>query len=995
MNLFAAAILLALAADPASDAKDNSAPIPFRIPDDLKFELLLKEPDVRQPVHLSFDERGRLWVVQFLQYPAPAGLKPLSHDSYWRAQYDKVPPPPPNHFVGEDKITIHEDTDGDGQFDKQKTFVEGLNIVTAVCRGRGGVWMTNPPYLLFYPDRNNDDVPDGDPEVHLEGFGLEDTHSVVNSLCWGPDGWLYAAQGSTVTGQVKHYGVDEKPVHSLGQHIWRYHPETKRYEIFSEGGGNAFGVEVDSAGRVFSGYNGGDTRGFHYVQGGYLQKGFNKHGPLSNPYSFGYFPPMAHNQVQRFTHTFAIYEGNTLPEQYHGTLFGVSPLLHHVVMSKFEPDHSTFKSQDIGHAVATDDPRFIPVDIKLGSDGALYVADWYDNQCAHTKNQEGQIDKSDGRIYRLTAKDAGPQKPEDLSKLSSAQLVERLKHPNKWQRQVALRLLADRRDEQVVPTLRKLLVDDHGQLALESLWAINLCGGLDEATALTALDHTNPQVRLWTVRLLCDEKKVSSPILARLIKLAESEPNVEVRSQLACSARRLPVADDLAIVRKLLAHAEDADEPRLPLLLWWAIEAKVNSDPNSPLSSPRGEGPGVRGVIDLFRDPEIWKLPIVERHLTERLMRRFAATGSRKDLLVCAELLKLAPRPDDVKRLMTGFETAYSGRPLTNLPDELATALAAYSSQSTSLGLRQGRKEAVDDALQTLADAKADRSKQIQYVQILGEVSQPRCVPSLTKLATASVDGALQAIALGSLARYDDPSIAPAVLGAYNGMTDDVRSAAEALLVSRSASALAFLKAIDAKQIDATRVPNDVVQRLTRFKDPEITELVRRHWGEMKPLATAEARAEITRIATLLRSGEGVPKLGKPLYMNSCGKCHQLFGEGGKVGPDLTSYNRDDLDRMLLNVVNPSAEIREGFGTVTVVTSDGRVLSGILAEQDSQVVVLRTTETAELPIPRSDIEEITASPQSIMPEGLLKQYNEEQLRHLFGYLRMTQPLIDK
>src|SRR5204863_5107296 len=149
----------------------------FHVADDLEIEPLLAEPIVAQPVFLNFDERGRMWVVQYRQYPSPAGLKMMSRDNVWRAVYDKVPPPPPHHFRGEDKITIHEDTDGDGIFDKHKTFVEGLNICTAVERGRGGVWVLNPPYLLFYADANGDDVPDGDPVVHLAGFGLEDTHS--------------------------------------------------------------------------------------------------------------------------------------------------------------------------------------------------------------------------------------------------------------------------------------------------------------------------------------------------------------------------------------------------------------------------------------------------------------------------------------------------------------------------------------------------------------------------------------------------------------------------------------------------------------------------------------------------------------------------------------------------------------------------------------------------------------------------------------------------
>ena len=305
----------------------------FTVADDLRIELMLAEPTIAQPVFLNFDERGRMWVVEYRQYPEPAGLTMLSRDSVWRIVYDKIPLPPPAGVRGRDRITIHEDSDGDGTLDKHSTFVDGLNIATACARGRGGVWVLNPPYLLFYPDRNNDDVPDGDPEVHLEGFGLEDTHSVVNSLCWGPDGWLYAAQGSTVTGRVKRPGTDQKPVHSMGQLIWRYHPETRRYEVFAEGGGNAFGVAIDAKGRIFSGHNGGDTRGFHYVQGSYSRKGFDKHGPLSNPYAFGYFNAMKHPKVPRFTHTFVIYDGGALPAGYNGKLLGVARCWSHVRFS--------------------------------------------------------------------------------------------------------------------------------------------------------------------------------------------------------------------------------------------------------------------------------------------------------------------------------------------------------------------------------------------------------------------------------------------------------------------------------------------------------------------------------------------------------------------------------------------------------------------------------------------------------------------------------------
>src|SRR4029079_12470738 len=149
------------------------------------------EPAVEQPLFMTFDRRGRLWVVQYRQYPFPAGLKVVEYDQYLRARLDKVPAPPPLGDKGADKITVFEDTDGDGKYDKHKDVITGLNICSSLAVGHGGIWVLNPPYLLFYPDADGDDVPDSDPEVRLSGFGLEDTHSVANSLRFGPDGWLY------------------------------------------------------------------------------------------------------------------------------------------------------------------------------------------------------------------------------------------------------------------------------------------------------------------------------------------------------------------------------------------------------------------------------------------------------------------------------------------------------------------------------------------------------------------------------------------------------------------------------------------------------------------------------------------------------------------------------------------------------------------------------------------------------------------------------------
>jgi putative heme-binding domain-containing protein len=954
----------------------------FHVFDDLEWEQVLAEPVVAQPVFLNFDERGRMWVVQYRQYPHPAGLRMVSRDNVWRAVYDKVPQPPPHGVRGADKITLHEDTDGDGKFDRHKTFVDGLNIATSVCRGRGGVWVLNPPYLLFYPDANDDDVPDGDPVVHLAGFGLEDTHSVVNSLRWGPDGWLYAAQGSTVTANILRPGLDKEPIaHTMGQQIWRYHPETRRFEVFSEGGGNAFGCEIDEAGRIFSGHNGGNTRGFHYMQGAYLQKGFEKHGPLSNPYAFGYFPAMLHNDADRFTHNFIVYAGGALPESYTGRLFGVEPLQGRVVLSEVSATGSTFRTRDLGYPVRSDDKWFRPVDIKTGPDGAIYVCDWYDRQVNHYRNHEGQIDATNGRIYRLKRRGAKPGERFDLRRSSSLELMALLRHPNKWFRQTALQMLAERRDGALVPALEKQVDSETGPLALESLWAVNLCGGLDAGRAARWLTHPNPQVRLWTVRLLADANSVPEPLRDPLRQLAGAEPNVEVRAQIACSLRRLPASQGFPVLRALLDHDEDARDPRLPLLLWWVIEDKAESDREA--------------VLHLFGDSPLWHRPLVEEHLLERLMRRYAQAGGRKNLLTAARLLDLAPDEAHSRRLMAGFEEAFKGRALAGLPQELLAAMSRHNAGSTALGLRQLRPEAVQTALKTIADPRSPEARRLELLGVLADVKVPESVPVLVHLLQESSEkqGVLRRAALAALQPQDDPAIAGQVLAVHPRLDRESQGAAQNLLASRPPWLQAFLKAVQAGTVPRDSVSPALVRRIRQQKDPALAQVATQIWGPAGAPTTAEMDRKIHQLAAHIQGGKGDPYTGRELFTATCAGCHRLFGRGGEVGPDLTTYKRDDLEVMLLNIVNPSAEIREGFENYLVETKDDRSLNGFLVEQDAQVVVLRGIDGQTTSLDRAAISEMRVAGSSLMPEGLLDPMTGQQVRDLFAYLRSTQPLV--
>ncbi len=952
----------------------------FVTPNDLKFQLAVGDPDIAQALFMSFDARGRMWLIEYRQYPEIAGLKMVSQDKFLRRVYDKVPPPPPHHDKGRDRISIHEDTDGDGFYDKHAVFVDGLNLATSVAVGRGGVFVTNPPYLLFYPDKNGDDVPDGDPEVLLEGFGLEDSHSVANSLRFGPDGWLYGAQGSTVSGKVKRFGTKDPTVDSMGQLIWRYHPERKLYEIFAEGGGNTFGVEIDAQGRIFSGHNGGDTRGFHYVQGGYLQKGFGKHGALSNPFAFGYFAQMKHHSVARFTHNFIIYEGNELPDAYRGRLYGVEPLQGQVVMSEIMPFKASFETRDLSRVVKTDDAWFRPVDIKAGPDGSIYVADLYEQRIDHSSHYAGRIDRTNGRVYRLTSKAGLKQPSVNYTKATEAELIAALDSLNKWQRQAALVVIGDRKSASMIPKLRDRLKTLTGQAALESLWALHLSGGLTDEVAELLLKHEDQFVRAWTVRLLCDDYSVEPQIARALAEVAGHESYLSVRGQLASSAKRLPAKDALPIIRNLLKYDEDATDIFQPLLIWWAIEAKAT-----------GEG---RDLIlsAVLNDKDVWNRPLVKEHLTERLMKRYAISGTREELMAAAKLLKQAPNKESTDKLLKGFEEAYKGRSLSGIPSDLVDAIAASGGGSTVLKLRQGNADAMKIAGAAVVNAKHAKAERLDFLRVFGEIRRSEFIPVLLDVVTKEQDQDLLAAALTALQAFDDLRIGQQVVPRLKQIPGDARLVAETLLASRKVWATELLQAVDDGSLKPADVSDAALRKITLHDDAKIKTLVSKHWGSIAGATSDDMKKEIARLMDLLGQGSGNPYKGKQLFREHCGKCHKLFDEGGQIGPDLTSFKRDNLERVLTNVVNPSLEIREGFENYIIETTDGRVVNGFLADKDNQVVVLRGIDGQNLIFRRDEIEEMHVTPKSVMPEGTLSKLNEQQLRDLFAYVRATQPV---
>jgi len=960
----------------------------FRFPDDLALDLVLSEPRITQPVFLNFDHRGRLWVVQYNQYPYPKGLKVLSMDQHIRAQFDRIPEPPPEGVKGADKITFFEDSDGDGSFDKQTDAIEGLNIATSVALGRGKIWVLDPPYLLAYRDGDNDGIPEGQPEVHLRGFGLEDTHAVANSLRWGPDGWLYGAQGSTCTANVS--SSVSKNVSFNGQAIWRYHPETHIFEIFAEGGGNTFDVEIDDKGRLYSGDN-GVTRGRYYKQGAYYLRSLGKHGVFTNPYAFGNLRDMElTGDKKRFTHAFIRYQEQNLPEGYHDRMIAINPLQSYLQLSRFETDGSSFKVDDERRILETADHWFRPVDITTGPDGAVYVADWYDSRLSHVDPRD-TWSKSTGRVYRLRNKSIKESYPKfDISSFSNERLIQLLSDKNRWFRQQALLEIGNRKDMSAVPPLSDLLKSQVGQTALEALWAINLSGGFNDSVALAALHHADPFVRMWSVRLLGDANNVSPEISAALSALAAEEVHPEVRSQLAASAKRLPGPQAISIIRNLLKKDEDANDPDLPLQVWWALESKAASDRNA--------------VLDLFKERSIWNNPLVVNTILERLMQRWVMEGGDQNYSACAQLLRSSPSASHAKPLINGIQEALRGRDVTDLSPELVSALrpfqSEYRNESVALALRQGNQKEIDRALGIIADQMAEIGLRLSYIRIFGEINEPRSIPVLLKLLEGNQSsGAVKQASLEALARYDDPEIGARVTSAYpNYLRFDpqVRNAALSLLAQREVWAEQLLNAIDRKKqpgenfiphtIDKSDVSESIARQLILLDDRIITETVNRLWPNVIPASSSEKTNRIAQVYGILKAGSGNESNGRMLFSNRCATCHRFFNEGTEIGPDLTGYDRKNISDLLANIIDPNAYIREGYVTYHITTADKRSITGTLKAQSGSTITIQPFSGETLTLNKDQVVTMVEQKTSLMPEGLLNGLEDQQVRDLIAYL---------
>jgi putative membrane-bound dehydrogenase-like protein len=945
--------------DPVEAAKAMTVPEGFNV------TLFAGEPDVKQPIAMALDDRGRLWVVEAFSYPIrqPEG-------------------------EGKDRILIFEDTDGDGRFDTSKVFMDNLNLVSGMELGFGGVWIGAAPELLFIPDADGDDKPDGPPQVLLDGWGYQDTHETLNAFNWGPDGWLYGCHGVFTHSRVGKPGTPDAERVPINAGVWRYHPTKHVFEVFAEGTSNPWGVDFNDRGQCFV------TACviphlYHMIQGGRYQRQAGQH---FNPYTYddiqtiakhrhwiGDTPHSGNNRSDAagggHAHSGAMfYLGGAWPEEYRDQLFMNNIHGARLNVDKMERSGSGYSGDRAPDFLFANDSWSQILYFTYGPDGQVYMIDWYDaNQCHH-----GDVpghDRSNGRIFKISYGDAKPA-PVDLKKLSDDELVELLANKNDYFVRHARRILQERGGNPALyGKLAKIAYGDGDEThRLRALWALHSTGGMNDKYTIRGLHNQSDYVRGWSVQLALENGHASKELEKELAKLAATDSSPVVRMYLASAALRLPIEQSFPLVNLLVTHAEDSGDHNLPLLYWYGAE-RITAD------SPQ------HGLKLLAQT----KIPLVREYLIRRL------TQTRDDAVLNAVIETLVKKPWSVEedRLVLGaLRLGLQGRRQVTMPKHwgdvygrlLRSDDSAVRTDAAALALLFGDADQLAMQRKLLLSDERSAAERAAALQALVNVRATGLAKDLQGLVEHPE---LSEAVLRALAAYDDAETPKAVLAAYGKLDPAAKRAALNTLSARPEYAVAVLDAVTRQELPASDFSAEILRQLRSHEDQRVQEAMAKIWGAVRdtPEDKAKLIAHLKELLVTPASGESVADafLGRAMFDKTCKQCHTLFGAGAKVGPELTGSNRADLDYLLSNIVDPSAVIGKAYQVQVFELEDGRVVNGIVSNEDDNNVTVVTAD-ATLVIPKVEIADRATSEKSMMPDDLVSQLGEREIRSLVAYL---------
>jgi putative membrane-bound dehydrogenase-like protein len=1001
---------------------DKSSPMPgsealakLKLPAGFKATLFAAEPDVQNPIAMTWDARGRLWVAENYTYAERA----QKFDLRLR-----------------DRVLIFEDTDGDGRFDTRKVFTDEVQMLTSVEVGRGGVWLMCPPQMIFIPDRNGDDVPDGAPEVVLDGFTVppENYHNFANGLRFGPDGWLYGRCGASSPGEIGAPGTPADQRIPMRGTIWRYHPQRKVVEALSGGTTNPWGHDWDEHGELFfiNTVNGHLWHGFagaHFVRPHTIDPNPRTYGLIDQHADHWHFDTAEGWTKSRDGKADAlggghahvgmmIYQGDNWPAEYRGRLLTWNMHGHRANQEILERQGSGYVGRHGPDFMLAGDPWFRGMEFSYGPDGGVFVLDWSDTGECH---ESTGVHRTSGRIYKITYGDPKRVEIGDLAKLSVSELVQLHTHSNEWfSRQSRLELAGRTMTARGLGNASELLrglFKNQGDVVvkLRALWTLYAVGAADEAFLRAQLRHSDEHVRAWAVRLLSDSWPLdttlsqrpsrgpegregmklqalanelrnpqsemirslgpSADCLAELVDLARTDPSGLVRLALASTLQRLPtMAQRLELAGSLAVRKEDASDHNLPMLIWYGLIPVADADS--------------AGLAKLAAKCE---LPLTRKFIARRL-----AEDIERNPAPLNELLTLtSAKPevfqsdilDGVADGLTGWRKAKKPAVWDAFAQKLANAAnTALRDRVRDLSVVFGDGRALGEVKKVALDKDADLNVRKVALQTLID-NRP---PDLRQLCEQLLDVRfLNPVAARGLATFDDPAIGVKLARAYRQFHPSEQAQLLATLVSRPTFADALLTAVAERRIPRADISPFHARQMRSLNDAVLNKKLAEVWGEFRDSTAdkqeliAKWKAQFTPAALT----QADKSRGRVIFNTACASCHALYGEGGKIGPDLTGGGRDNLDYLLENIADPSAVVTADFRMSVVNLKDGRVLNALVAGKTERTLTLKTmTET--LTVERGEVGSVQESSLSLMPEGLLEALTPDQARDLIAYLML-------
>jgi putative membrane-bound dehydrogenase-like protein len=927
------------------------------VPEGFEVKLFAGEPDVKQPIAMAIDHRGRLWVAEAYSYPQrqPEGK-------------------------GKDRILIFEDSDGDGKFDKRTVFMEGLNLVSGLEVGFGGVWIGAAPYLMFVPVKEGEDKPAGEPKILLDGWAYQDTHETLNTFTWGPDGWLYGCHGVFTHSRVGKPGTPDKDRTPINAGVWRYHPTKHIFEVFAHGTSNPWGLDFDEHGQAFV-----EAcvvpHCFHIIQGGrYLRQA----GAHFNPYTYADIDTIADHLHWQGTNQWAgnlssgskggghahaglmVYQGGAWPEQYRGQLFMGNIHGHRLNMDLLKPKGSGFVASHGPDFLQANDAWARFINMRVGPDGNVYLIDWYDKQACHT----GDVniwDRSNGRIYKVCYRGTKPVTV-DLTKKTDAELFAFQTSDNVWYVQHSRQILQERKAAGTLGV--GWMSGNKSPLRLRDLWVLHATEGFKSGALDSAVESDSPYIRAWAIQLFLEDRDPTNAFLKKMASMAKDDKSPIVRLYLASGLQRIPAKARWDVIEALLAHGEDATDHNLPQMYWYAAEPLAEVDASRALT-----------LASKAKIPSVYPF----------MVRRIASSGTAEAMGVVIEALGKADEARQLTILRSANE-ALQGRNDVAKPKEWPELFATLSksanadvrAQAVTLGVTFGDAGAIGLLRKSLTSTQEKPERRLEALAAL--IGRDReLAPVLHSLLN---DSALRGPSIKALASYDDSKTPEILIAAYPSLSAQEKRDVLATLSARASYGRALMSAVAAKKVPSADVPAETIRQLGNLKDAELDKLVAQAWGIVRK-TPADRLKQIADWKKKLTAPAPEPDLalGRALFAKTCQQCHTLYGVGGKVGPDITGSNRANLDYLLENIFDPSAVVPNEYKMSLVELKSGQIVSGILKPGVAGVTNVLLSDGNIRTIQNKDIESTTTSNQSLMPEDQLKNFTETEVRALVAYLR--------